>query len=214
MKRQGRLIPQLDTLEDRTCPAVVGIDPSGMLASVDPVSLADPAVVASVEPEAMNSPNDLIRMAMIMKDMMSMYNEYDQSPGAKMGSAIRQKPDSPGNGMAEMPASSSLASDSKGASQMPPAQMMMQQAPLVSPGWSASPKMATMPVMKESDSGSGGEDEKSRAETMPVMPEDQGGMSGKDRPPVLSPGELELPVAPELSPGAIEPGLERAIPGD
>ncbi len=209
MKARGPLILHVDRLEDRTCPSLFGPQM--------PAPVADTAVESN-EPvefvpwgmESSGNPYDWIMMVMNPDQMMSLANEYDQSPD----SAPMLAPASTGNGPADDMASRDRMPVPAGepmneSSAMPPAQMVMEQPPLVRRSLSPS-KTADMQEMTDSEAGD--EDSETDSAEAAMEPGGTGEATRKDQPPMLSPGELEPRIDPPLRSGPIEPVLEEALP--
>lgn len=198
MKPRMTLVPRLDPLEDRICPSLTGIETA-------PAPTA--AEVAPMGANSMENPYEWLRMVMTRQDMMTIANEYDQAPTAA-DSVSAMKPKNADGAMAGMAQAKfgdgeSSMTDSE---TMPPAQMAMEQPPLVRRSLSPS-KMTDMPEAEaaEAEAGEGPADADEITEGI-------GPQSDTPRPPTLSPGELELRIDPRLRPGRIEPELERAKP--
>jgi len=211
MKWHGPLILQVDRLEDRTCPSLFG--PEALAAATGADGSIDTNAPADVVPWGMESsgnPYDWVMMVMNPDQMMALTNEYDQSPGSdSMRSPIKQVTDA-FIGMTSqgvMPEAIGESMDESGT--MPPAQMVMEQPPLVRRSLSPA-KTAAMSEMTDSDNDE--EDSKSGSGDAMRKSGANGEAPNEDQPPVLSPGELELRLDPQLGPGPIEPELEQALP--
>lgn len=197
MKSRTRLpmVPWLDPLEARICPSLTGAE-------------AFPAAqVSSKEPVATENPYEWIQMAMTPQDMMTIANEYDQSSAGESVTVMKPKTVTNEMGGMKVPQPTVGEPAMPPSETMPPAQMTMDQPPLVRRSLSPS-KMAEQAEMAEEGTGNIGS--KPGAEN--AMTEDEGGKPDSARPPRLAPGELDVPIDPRLQPGLIEPELEQADP--
>lgn len=209
MKARGPLILQVDRLEDRTCPSLFGPEMPAPVAE----GAGESDVPVEFVPWGMEStgnPYDWIMMVMSPDQMMSVANEYDQSPD----SASMLAPVSTGNGPDDDMASRDRMPGPAGepmdeSSAMPPGQMVMEQPPLVRRSLSPS-KIADMQEMPDSETS--GEDAKNGTDDAAMMSGGTGESPRTDQPPVLSPGELEPRIDPPLRSGPLEPELEKALP--
>jgi hypothetical protein len=207
MKNRGRLVPELDRLESRTCPSTAGIASALSAAGASAQIVVDPQSVPDASDsmtDAEGGMYDWVMMAMIPEDMLMMVNEYDQSAKTSIFASSGEKSNADSSGMVgSAPQDTAASAMSSSETGMPPAQTEMMPEPLVRPGAGSSRRMP-MPERIASDEADAEDDDSSTSE----MPEE----SETNAPPRLSPGELAPSLEPNLEGVPLEPFLENAAP--